>query len=87
VKRLAVKVEIILFLSDFEGVIPKGNYGAGAVIVWDVAMTPLEDPIAGFEKGNFCLRSKASNSTACLLGAPKRTYDGRSGVDKVVSGC
>src|SRR3989454_2262268 len=52
-KRLAVLVEDHpLEYGDFEGIIPEGNYGAGAVIVWDRGRwVPLEDPEEGMKKG------------------------------------
>src|SRR6266550_1409997 len=51
--RLAVHVEDHpLEYGDFEGIIPEGNYGAGAVIVWDRGVwVPLEDPFEGLKKG------------------------------------
>src|SRR5215831_4141397 len=44
VKRLAVLTEAHpLDYLNFEGVIPKGNYGAGTVIVWDTGEYVAKD--------------------------------------------
>ena len=79
-KRLAVHVEDHpLEYGDFEGLIPEGNYGAGAVIVWDRGeWVPIEDPIEGLRKGKllfdlkgyklrgrWTLKIKKSEKTGC----------------------
>ena len=53
VRRMAVHVEDHpISYGGFEGVIPKGQYGAGTVIVWDRGTwVPLEDPREGFRRG------------------------------------
>jgi len=52
-RRMAVETEDHpLEYATFEGVIPKGEYGAGAVIVWDRGVwEPLGDPHEGLATG------------------------------------
>jgi bifunctional non-homologous end joining protein LigD len=56
-KRLAVETEDHpMDYLEFEGVIPKGEYGGGTVIVWDRGRwTPEGDPHRGLAKGRLTL--------------------------------
>ena len=52
-KRLAVRTEDHpISYGDFEGVIPKGEYGGGTVMLWDTGeWEPLHDPTEGLANG------------------------------------
>lgn len=60
IKRLAVEVEDHpIEYASFEGVIPKGEYGAGAVMVWDKGhWIPFGNPIQAYRKGDLSFQIK-----------------------------
>src|SRR5688572_15217091 len=82
VKRLAMHVEDHpLAYGDFEGIIPKGQYGGGTVLLWDHGTwTPQEDPVKGYAAGNlkFILKGeKLSGGFALIrLGGRRAREDG-----------
>jgi bifunctional non-homologous end joining protein LigD len=57
-RRLAAQTEDHpLEYFDFEGVIPKGEYGGGTVLLWDQGTwEPVGDPRRGLEKGELTFR-------------------------------
>jgi bifunctional non-homologous end joining protein LigD len=94
-KRLAVQTEDHpLEYADFEGVIPAGNYGAGAMIVWDrgvyrsheggpaegLAAGKLDLQLEGHKlRGRFALvRTKRGAGREWLFFAKRRAADGEA---------
>lgn len=81
-KRLAVHVEDHpLDYCDFEGTIPKGEYGGGSVIIWDRGRwTPIGDPHESLKKGHleFELHGEKLHGRWHLVrmgGKPRETKD------------
>ena len=87
-KRLAVKVENHpIEYVDFEAVIPKGNYGAGPMIVWDRGLfLPEGDPAQGMRDGEikFELRGYKlrGNFTLVHTGKDRRGRGAGAGSDE-----
>lgn len=82
-KRLAVQTEDHpLDYGDFEGTIPKDEYGGGAVMLWDRGFwlpDPLYDPETGLKKGEikFVLSGKKLNGGFVLVRLKRREKDKR----------
>ena len=86
-KRLAVRTEDHpIEYADFEGIIPKGEYGGGTVLLWDRGTwEPIGDPHAGYQAGNlkFLLNGHKLHGGFALIklkgrGPARRGNDDRS---------
>jgi bifunctional non-homologous end joining protein LigD len=82
-KRLAVRVEDHpLEYGDFEGTIPKGEYGGGTVMLWDEGTwEPEGDPHKALEKGDlkFTLHGKRLKGSWVLVHMKGRDQQRRGG--------
>ncbi len=72
-KRLAIAVEDHPYdYKDFEGVIPKGNYGAGQVIIWDEGFYEPSVALAAKEDSNsYFLKALAKGHLKFILHGTK----------------
>jgi bifunctional non-homologous end joining protein LigD len=73
IRHLAMMVEDHPFdYKDFEGIIPKGNYGAGTVIVWDYGTyEPLEKTDSKKEAEKILLKQLNAGSLKFSLSGKK----------------
>ena len=84
VKRMAVQVEDHpLAYGSFEGTIPKGQYGAGKVIIWDAGHWETEgDPSEAYRAGKLKLHLRGSKLqggwTLVRTGSRKKNPDSSS---------
>ena len=82
-KRLAMHVEDHpIDYGGFEGVIPKGEYGGGTVMVWDRGTwAPQGDPAAGYAKGElkFTLDGEKLKGGFVLVRTRGSKYGGKGG--------
>ncbi len=81
-KRLAVHVEDHpVEYRDFEGVIPKGEYGGGTVMVWDRGdwVSLDEDPEASYAKGIMKFRLEGEKLQGAWTLIRMKTRDGEEG--------
>jgi bifunctional non-homologous end joining protein LigD len=79
-KRLAVEVEDHpLDYGDFEGTIPKGQYGGGTVMLWDRGYWDSDDPKRGFAKGDlkFTLDGDKLHGSWVLVRMRQDRYGGK----------
>lgn len=80
-KRLAIHVEDHpLEYGDFEGTIPKGEYGGGTVALWDHGTwKPLKEPHKGLAKGHleFELEGEKLGGRWHLVRMPRRQREKR----------
>lgn len=82
-KRLAMHVEDHpMSYARFEGIIPKGNYGGGTVMVWDIGTYSVKDgdPVRAYHAGkiSMTLSGKKLNGEWTLFRLGKRGSEDRS---------
>ncbi len=78
-RRLAVRTEDHpLDYGDFEGLIPKGEYGGGTVMLWeDTTYAPTNgDPLAALEKGEIKFRANGERMRGGYVLVRMKTSDG-----------